>query len=109
MVTVLGMATIKSMKANDHSREGGHPWDRLEDFDHFGEGDLPRDDDHPKNGEHHRDGDHPIDEGCLRAFYHPKGCLLKVKGAKNSLGCSDNKKFEKCDFVCLFVCLSVTK
>ena len=42
MVSVLGMATIIGMMANDHSRDGGHPWDRLEDFDHFGEGDHPR-------------------------------------------------------------------
>ena len=62
--------------ANDHPMDGGIPWDRLENFDHFGEGDLPRDGDHPKNGDHHRDGDHPRDGGCLRDFYHPKGWLL---------------------------------
>ena len=39
--------------ANDHPRDGCHPWDRLEDYHHFGEGD------HPKKGDHHRDGDHP--------------------------------------------------
>ena len=69
MVTVLGKATIKMV-------DGGRPGDRLEDFDHFGEGDLPRDGDLPKNGNHHRDGDHPRDGGCLREFYHPKGLLL---------------------------------
>ena len=38
MVTVLGMAmsNIISMMTNDHSRDGGHPWGRLEDLDHFG-------------------------------------------------------------------------
>ena len=46
--------------------DGGHPGDRLEDFDHFGEDD------------HHRDGDHPREGGCLRDFYHPKGCLLNI-------------------------------
>ena len=55
MVTVLGMVTI------------------LENFDHFWEGEFPRDGDHPKNGDHHRGGDHPRDSGCLRDFYHPKG------------------------------------
>ena len=64
------MVTIIGMMAN------GHPWDRLYDFDHFGEGDLPRDGHHPKNGDHHRDGDHHIDCGCLRDFYLPKGWLL---------------------------------
>ena len=51
MVTVLGMAmaTIIVMMTNDHSRDGGHHWGRLEDFDHFGEVDLPRDGDHPNN------------------------------------------------------------
>ena len=63
------MATIIGKMANDHPRDGGHPWDRLEDFDHFGEGDLPRDGGHPKNGDHHRD------YGSLREFYHPKGWL----------------------------------
>ena len=58
---------------SDHYRYDGHPWDCLENFDHFGEGDLHRDGDHPKNGDHHRDGDHPRDGGCLRDFYHPKG------------------------------------
>ena len=73
------MATIIGMITNDHSRDGGHPWHRLEDFDHFGEGDLPRDGDYPMNGDHHRDGDHPRDGGCLRIFtilwdgYFPKG------------------------------------
>ena len=47
MVSALGMATIIGMMANDQSRDGGHPWDRLEDSDHFGEGDLHRDSDHP--------------------------------------------------------------
>ena len=49
---------------------------RLEDFDHFGEGDLPEDGYHPKNGDQHRDGDPPIDGGRLKDFYHPKGWLL---------------------------------
>ena len=37
MVTVLGiaMATIIGMMTNDYSRDGGHPWGRLEDLDHF--------------------------------------------------------------------------
>ena len=78
MVSVPGMVTIIGMMANDHHRDGGYPWDRLENFDHFGEGDLPRDGDHPKNGDHHRDGDHPRDGGCLRDFYHPKGWLLNI-------------------------------
>ena len=60
------MATIEGMMANDHHRDGGHPLDCLEDFDHFGEGDLPRDGDHPKNGDHQRDGDHPRNGGCPR-------------------------------------------
>ena len=47
------------MIANDHPRDGSHPWDRLKDFAHFGEGILPKDGDHPKNGDQHRDGDHP--------------------------------------------------
>ena len=47
MVSVLGMVTIIGMMANDQSRDGGHPWDCLEDFDQFGEGDLHRDSDHP--------------------------------------------------------------
>ena len=82
------MATIIGKMANDHPRDGGHPWDRLEDFDHFGEDDLPRDGDHhAKNADHHRDGNHPRDGGCLRDFYHPKGWLLKVKGAKDSFVC----------------------
>ena len=41
---------------------------KLEDFDHFGEGDLPRDGDHPKNGDHHRDGDHPRVMAVLGIF-----------------------------------------
>ena len=56
--------------ANDHPRDGSHTWDRLDNFDHFWEGDLSRD------GDHHRDGDHPRDGGCLREFYLPKGWLL---------------------------------
>ena len=44
-------------------------------FDHFGEGDLPKDGDHPKNGYHHRDGDPPRDGGRLQDFYHPKGMV----------------------------------
>ena len=31
------------MATNDHHRDSGHPWDRLEDFDHFDEGDLIND------------------------------------------------------------------
>ena len=30
---------ITDHRYDDHHRDGGHPWDRLEDFDHFGEGD----------------------------------------------------------------------
>ena len=105
MVTVLGMAmsNIISMMTNDHSRDGGHPWGRLEDLDHFGrvtfqgmvtiigmitndhfmDGGHPwgrledfdnfREGDHRKNSDHHRGGDHPRDSCCLRDFYHPKG------------------------------------
>ena len=76
MVTILGMATIVGMMTNDHLRDGGHSWGRLEDFEHFGEGDFPKDGDHPKNGDHHKGGDHPRDSGCLRDFYHPNGWLL---------------------------------
>ena len=76
MVTVLGMATIIGMMTNDHFRDGGHPWGRLEAFDHFWEGYFPRDGDHPKNGDHHKGGYHPRDSCCLRDFYHPKGWLL---------------------------------
>ena len=43
----------------------------------------------------------------LGTFYHPKGWLLKVERAEHSLGCSENKEFEKCEFVCLSVCLFV--
>ena len=50
------------------TRDGGRPGDRLEDFDHFGESNLPRDGDHPKKGGHHRDGAHPRDGGCFRDF-----------------------------------------
>ena len=56
------MATIIDMITNDHSRDGGHPWGRLEDLEHFGEGD------HPNNSDHHRGGDLPRDSGCLRNF-----------------------------------------
>ena len=63
------------MMTNDYSRDGGYPWDCLEDSDHFGEGDLPKDGDHPKNGYHHRDGDPPRDGGRLQDFYHPKGMV----------------------------------
>ena len=41
MVTVLGMVTIIGMMTNDHPGHGGHPWDHLKDFDHFGVGDVP--------------------------------------------------------------------
>ena len=47
MVIVLGMATFIGMMANDQYRDGGHPWNRLEDFDDLGQGDLHRDSDHP--------------------------------------------------------------
>ena len=76
MVTVLGIATIIGMMANDHPRNGGQSRDHLEDFDHFGEGGLPRGGDHPRNGDNHRNGDHLRDGGRLRVFYHPKGWLL---------------------------------
>ena len=72
---------------NGHPMDGGHPVDRMEDFDHFGEGDLLRDGDHPKNGDQHRDCDHPRG-GNLRDFIHPKGWLLSQK--------SDQAK---CEFV----------
>ena len=64
------MATIIGMMTNDHPRDGCHPWDRLEDFDHSGEGNLP------KNGDQRRDGDPPRGGGHLQDFYHPKGLLL---------------------------------
>ena len=41
-VTVLRIATIIGMISNDHPMEGGNSWDHLEDFDHFGYGDLPK-------------------------------------------------------------------
>ena len=47
MVTVLGMATIPM--TNDHPRDGGHPVDRLEYFDHFGELALSGDGDNPRD------------------------------------------------------------
>ena len=53
------MVTYLGLMAHDHALDGGTPWDRLGNFDHFWEGDLPRDGDHPKNGDHHRDGGHP--------------------------------------------------
>ena len=46
------------------------------DFDHFDEGDLPKDGDHPKNSDQYRDGNPPRDGGRLQDFYHPKGWLL---------------------------------
>ena len=66
IVSVPGIVTIISMMANDHHRDGCHPWNCLENFDHLWEGNLPRDGDHPKNGDHHRGGDHHRDGGCLR-------------------------------------------
>ena len=38
MVSVPGLVTIIGMMANDHDHpmDGGIPWDRLENFDHFG-------------------------------------------------------------------------
>ena len=33
---------ITDHRYDDHHRDGGHPWDRLEDFDHFDEGSLPK-------------------------------------------------------------------
>ena len=77
------MVTIIGMMANDHPRDGGHLWDCLENFDHFGEGDLPRDGDHPKNGDYQRDGDHPREEGCLMDFYHPKGWVLNFESVES--------------------------
>ena len=71
----LRMVTIIGMMTNDDPRDGGHPWDLLEDFSHFGEGDLPKDGDHPKNGDQRRDGESPRDGGHLQDFYHPKGWL----------------------------------
>ena len=65
MVTVLRMANIIYMMKNDH------PWDRLEDLDHFGEGNLPKEGDHPKNGDQRRDGDPPRYGGRLQDFYYP--------------------------------------
>ena len=62
------MGSVLGMMANDQSRDGGHPWDRLEDFDNFWEGDLSGDSDHPKDGDHPSDGDHPRDGGCLCIF-----------------------------------------
>ena len=67
-----------SNHTNDYPRNGGNPEHRLEDFDHFGEGDLPRDGYHTKKGGHHRDGGHPRDGGCLRDLYYPKGWLLNI-------------------------------
>ena len=46
----------------------GHPLDHQEDFDHFGEGNLPKDGDHPKNGDQRRDGDPPRDGTVFRIF-----------------------------------------
>ena len=76
---VAGMATIIGKMANDHHRDGGHPWDRLEEFDHFWEGDLPMDGDHPKTIVLHRDGNPPRAGGCLRDFY------LKIKTTSNKI------------------------
>ena len=81
MVTFLGMATIIGRMTNDHSRDGGHPRGRLEDFDHFGEGHLPS------------DGDHPRESGCLWDFDHPKRWLLNfgpVDQIKQSVSLSVN-------------------
>ena len=36
MVSVPWRVTIIGMMANDHPMDGGIPWDRLENFDHFG-------------------------------------------------------------------------
>ena len=101
MVTVLGMATIIFMMTNDHSRDGGHHWGRLEDFDHFGEGHLPGDGDHPKNSDHHRGGNHPKNSGCLRDFCHPKGWLLDIGSIESQV--SNKNQFEQS--VTLSVCL----
>ena len=54
MVTFLEMAAIIGMMTNDHPKDGGHPLDRLNDFDPFWEVDFPRDGDRSKNGDHHR-------------------------------------------------------
>ena len=32
----MAMSNIISMMTNDHSRDGGHPWGHLKDFDNFG-------------------------------------------------------------------------
>ena len=70
------MATIIGMIANDHPRDGGHPWDRLKNFDNFWDGDPPGDSEHAMDGDHPRNADHPRDGGCLNVFYHPKGWLI---------------------------------
>ena len=49
MSQVPGLVTIVDLMANDHPMDGGIPWDHLENFYHFGEGDLPRDGDHPRD------------------------------------------------------------
>ena len=36
MVSGPGLVTIIGMMANNHPMDGGIPWDRLENFDHFG-------------------------------------------------------------------------
>ena len=69
------MVTIIGMMANDHPRDDGHPWDCLENFDYFGDGD------HPKNCDHCRY--YPRDGGCLRNFYHTKGWLLDFGSVKS--------------------------
>ena len=76
IVRVPGIVTIICMMANDHPKDGCHPWTCLENFDHLGEGNLPRDGHHPKNGDQNMGGDHHRDGGCLRDFYHPMGWLL---------------------------------
>ena len=83
------------MMTDFHPRDGGHHWDCLEDFDHFGEVDLPR------------DGDHPRDGGCLREFNHPKGWLLYFGSIESEVSTKNQIKENVSLSVCLSVCLSV--
>ena len=86
------------MMTNDHPRGGGHPWDRLQDFDNFDEGDLPKD------GDQHMDGDPPGDGGHLQDFYHPKGWLLNFGSIETQVS-TRNKSEQSVSFsVCLSVC-----
>ena len=71
-VTVLWMTIIQM--TNDLRRDGGHPVDRLEDFDHITEVALSV------------YGDHPRESGCLRDFYQVFELLkqLKITAAKKN-------------------------